>query len=84
MFRAGDLVELDLESDVNLDYDGTLNEEEMEWLASRGVVPNTVYEIIKVMVEPDDDYTYAMIAPDKHCFMGERFKLAAPLTLENE
>lgn len=84
MFKVGDSVELDLESDINLDYDGTPNPEEMEWLASKGLLPYSIYTILKI---DTDEYTgdcYVKLFDGGHYFCAERFKLAAPLNLENE
>lgn len=86
MFKAGDLVELDLESDVNLDYDGTLNPDDMGWLATKGVYPNVGYEVKEIISDEgyEEYYLKLLIKDVDYCFISERFKLSAPLSLENE
>lgn len=85
MFKVGDLVELDMESMVNKNWDGSVSEEEMKYLASKGLYPNTAYEIERDEADQfEDQYLFLKTQKASYGFMSERFKLAAPLNLENE
>lgn len=85
MFKVGDLVELDMESMVNKNWDGSVSEEEMEYLESKGLYLNTVYEIERDEVDQfGDQYLFLKTQKDSYGFMSERFKLTIPLNLENE
>lgn len=84
IFKAGDVVELDLNSpmfdDMLLDL-----EDEMGFLKDMGLVPNKSYKVSSVEIEKDEDGDYYLLRLEdvRLAWCDTRFKHAIT-TLENE
>lgn len=86
MFVVGDFLELDLESDLNKGFGDV--EDELAFLERCGLVPNNIYKLERILEEVDDEAydlpPLVVLEGVNLSWSSERFKLAAPLELENE
>lgn len=85
MFVVGDFLELDLESDLNKGFGDV--EDELAFLATFKLVPNTSYKLKRIVEEANDEDDLPPLIELEGVnlsWASDRFKLAAPLKLENE
>lgn len=85
MFVVGDILELDLDNHLNKGFGDV--EDELEFLAKFKLVPNTPYKLKRIVEEADDEDDLPPLIQLEGVnlsWASERFKLAAPLELENE
>lgn len=82
-FNVGDVIELDLHSEMNHSYIG--DSDELEFLKGFGIIPGKHYVVSEFIEKFDFEYYYlVMMEGVELAWASSRFKLAEPLILENE